>query len=272
MPIETLNDLARALGNTFQQLPFDKASLGNAVAGQLFSLFRVGTIPAQPAIPAAARLCNNLTAGGLTIVNPTPPAVGYVGRAFYAPGQTGQGLRVYDRLADMGGLNATLTTAQTVGVDLNTASENVPARIGAANYSDVEWFLEWYADTGATASNATVAVTYDDGSTGNLALVAVGGTVRNGRLIPLLPSVPGRWIRAVTSVTLSASTTAAGNFGVTAMRPILQLDGELAGVGRTLDWSRVFSRVAESACIVLVAEAVTTTTGSTRGVLRYIAG
>lgn len=46
----------------------------------------------------------------------------------------------------MGGLNGTLLTAQTVGIDLSTinAGGPVPAeRLGDANCSDVVWFLEW---------------------------------------------------------------------------------------------------------------------------------
>lgn len=45
----------------------------------------------------------------------------------------------------MGGLNGTLTTAQTVGIDFSAlSSDNMAERIGDANYSDIQWWLEWY--------------------------------------------------------------------------------------------------------------------------------
>jgi hypothetical protein len=73
-------------------------------------------------------------------------------------------------VAHFGGLNGTLTTAQTVSLDLSTllATDNINLRKGDNNYSDVQWWLEWYTATGATAVTATIAVTYNDGTTGNL--------------------------------------------------------------------------------------------------------
>lgn len=167
----------------------------------------------------------------------------------------------------MGGLNGTLTTAQTVGVDLTATGLNLPAdRRGAADYSDVQWWLEWYTDTGATASNATVAVTYDDGSTGNLAAIAVGGTVRAGRMIPLTPAVNGRYIRAVSSVTLSASTGAAGSFGVTATRPRTAVWSAVANKIETFDWAQLgLPAIPNDSCLQMVCLCSTTSTGTVRG-------
>ena len=49
-------------------------------------------------------------------------------------------------------------SAQTVNLDLNANldSDNINARKGDANFSDVQWWMEWYTDTGSTAVTATV--------------------------------------------------------------------------------------------------------------------
>jgi hypothetical protein len=177
----------------------------------------------------------------------------------------------------MGGLNGTLLTAQTVGIDLLTinAGGAVPAaRLGAADYSDVQWWLEWYTATGATASNATVAVTYDDGSTGNLAVVAIGGTaIAASQMRQLLPAVNGRWIRAVTSVTLSASTGTAGSFGVTATRQRAAFSSETANRLYPFDWAALgFPEIPNDACIQGVSLSTATATGTLKGQGKIIHG
>jgi hypothetical protein len=126
--------------------------------------------------------------------------------------------------------------------------------------------LEWYGDTGATASNATVAVTYDDASTGNLAAIAVGGTVRASRMIPLVPAVAGRFIRGVTSITLSANTTTAGNFGVTATRPRTAVASNTANKVEQFDWAQLgLPEVPNDSCLQMVMLCSTTSTGTVRG-------
>ena len=72
----------------------------------------------------------------------------------------------------MGGLSGTVTTSQGA-LSLVTNSPGAD-RLGDANYSDVQWWLEVYTALGATGVNATVAVEYNDASTGNLAAIALG--------------------------------------------------------------------------------------------------
>ena len=266
MAIANLDQLVNALGNNSTRVVIDKASLANAAAGLQFSLWRATGIPAQGAIPTAAAICNNALPGAIGFAQQTAPATSYFAwlRAFTS--NATMMVEIHDRLAHMGGLNGTLTTAQTVGVDITGSTDNLPARIGDSNYSDVSWWLEWYVDTGATASNATVNVTYDDASTGNLAAIAVGGTVRTGRMIQLVPAVQGRFIRAVNSVTLSASTATAGNFGVTATRLRAAVDTTLANLAATNDWAALgLPEIYNSSCLFPIVTCSTTTTGVVRG-------
>jgi hypothetical protein len=177
----------------------------------------------------------------------------------------------------MGGLNGTLLTAQTVGINLSTinAGGAVPAaRLGDANYSDVQWFLEWYTTTGATASNATVAVTYDDNSTGNLAVIAIGGTaIAASQMRPLISAVNGRFIKAVNTVTLSASTGTAGSFGVTAYRPRTYMSAEIANRNFVFDWAQLgFPEIPNDACLSGVLLSIATSTGTIKGQGKIIHG
>jgi hypothetical protein len=224
MSIETTNDIVKALGNNSSRLVIDKASIANAVAGQMYALWRATGQPGQGAIPTTPAVCNNTLLGAMNFNQQTSPATSYGGWASAFCSNSAVTIEIHDRLAHMGGLNGTLLTSQTVNLDLNAySSDNIVARIGDANYSDVQWWMEWYADTGATASNATINVTYNDGTSGDLTAVAVGGTIRASRLISLNGLIPaassGKFIRDINTVILSASTAAAGNFGFTATRP-----------------------------------------------------
>jgi hypothetical protein len=127
-----------------------------------------------------------------------------------------------------------------------------------------------YADGGATASNATINVTYNDASTGNLTVQAVGGTLRTSRLIPLTPLIPtaqqGLFIRGINSVTLSASTGTAGNVGFTATRPRTVMDLPLASKTEVRDWAQLgLPAVPDDACLQLLMLTSTTSTGLLRG-------
>jgi hypothetical protein len=127
-------------------------------------------------------------------------------------------------LADCAGLTADGTNTFTInGFDFSTlTTSNLTNRIGDANYSDIQWWLEWYTgQTGGDAANATINVTYNDGTTGTLSVVAIGGTIRASRMIPLNSLIPaadsGKYIRAVNSVQVG-DTNATSNFGITATR------------------------------------------------------
>ena len=205
MTINTADELIDALGNNSSRFVIDKASLSNAVAGAYFSLWRATGQPGQGAIPTTAATCNNALTGAVNFAQQTAPATSYGGWANAVCSNNAVTVEIHDRLMHMGGLNATLTTAQTVNLGLNgVTADNMVKRIGDSNFSDVQWWAEWYTDTGATASNATIAVTYNDGATGNLTAVAVGGTVRAGRMLPLNNLIPaaaaGKFIRSIDSV------------------------------------------------------------------------
>ena len=271
MTIETRDQLINALANNSSRIVIDKASISNAVAGAYISLWRATGQPGQGAIPTAAAITTGATTGAMGFANQTAPATSYLAWLAMNCSNAAVTMEIHDRIAAMGGLNGTLTTAQTVGLDLDAAGLNPPAaRVGDANFSDIQWWLEWYSDTGATASNATINVTYNDGTSGDLTVVAVGGTLRAGRMINLNGLVPaakaGFYIRDINTVTLSASTAAAGNFGFTATRMRTVVPLFVANKGESYDWARLgLSNIPNDSCLMLIQLASTTTTGTVRG-------
>lgn len=272
MTISTLDGVVNALGNNSSRFVIDKANVANAAAGQYFSLWRATGQPGQGAIPTTAATCDNTMTGSMGFTQQTAPATSYGGWANAVCSNSAVTIEVHDRLMHMGGLVLNVTTSQTVNLDLNanTGSVNLDARKGDANFSDVQWWLEVYTDGGATASNATINVTYNDATSGDLTVVAVGGTLRAGRMIPLNNLIPaaaaGKYIRDINTVILSASTTVAGNFGFTCTRPRMTLPLPLANKMEIFDWAALgYPEIYNSSCLWPIELCSTTSTGTVRG-------
>lgn len=272
MTIKTLDGLVSALGNNSSRLVIDKASIANTVAGQFHSLWRATGQPGQGAVPAAAAACTNALVGSFQFSQQVAPATSYGAYLELVCSLSAMTMEVHDRLAHMGGLNGTLATAQTVALDLlpMLGSNNMDARIGDSNYSDVQWWVEWYTDTGATVANLTVSVTYNDGTTGNLTAVSLAATRRASFMLPLNGLIPaaasGKYIRAVNSVTLSVSTGTAGNFGITATRPRMALGAPIANFKFFADWAGLgLPEIYSSSCLFPLMLCSTTSTGTVRG-------
>jgi hypothetical protein len=203
----------------------------------------------------------------------------YIGYFSVAVSNATTTVEIHDRLMHMGGLNGTSTTAQTVGIDLSTNldNSNLAERIGDTDYSDVNWWLEWYTATGATASTATINVTYNDGTTGSLTAVVLAATRPASHMISLNTLVPsaasGKFIRAVNSVTLSASTGTAGNFGVTATRIRADLSVIVANLKASANWADLgLPEIKNSSGLFPIVLTPTTSSGTVRGGGKIIHG
>lgn len=267
MTITTRDQLIDALANNSSRVVIDKASLANAAAGQFFSLWQSAGAPGAGAAPTTAAIPTSATTGAIGFQNQTSPATSYLAWLRAITGNANQTVEIHDRVAHMGGLSGTVTTGQSPAIDLSASGLNlVAARRGDSNYSDIQWWLEIYTALGATGVNATVNVTYDNASTGNLAVIALGATPRAGRMYPLVSAVAGRFIRGVNTVTLSATTGTAGNFGVTATRPRTAIDADVANKGISADWAQLgLPEIPNDACLMLIAPCSTTSTGTVRG-------
>jgi hypothetical protein len=170
-------------------------------------------------------------------------------------------LEVVDRINHQGGLNATLTTSQAI----NTPA--IPAQYSAAM---VRWYLEWYADTGATASNCTISFTRADLLTGT-AVIAVGGTVRNGRKIEIFSNSASPII-SLQSLALSASTGTAGSFGVVG-EVVMPIKCGVLGANTSIEYESLMRLVPRAdACLAANIICTTTSTGAIDGGMTLMQG
>lgn len=272
MTISTLDGLIDALGNSAVQLVINKASIATQVAGGFTSLWRATGTPAQGAVPGAAAVCNNALAGCFGFTNPSAPARSYLARLFGLSANAATDIQVHDRLAHMGGLSGTVTTAQTVNVDVSGAGDNMAARRGDANYSDVQWWLEWYTATGSTAVTATVTYTNAAGTSGRTTTVSLAASMAASRMLPIIGN-GGEFIQSVQSVQLSATTGTAGSFGVTATRSMAGLSMGLANAGVVADWAYLgLPRIHDSACLFIIMVPGTTSSGALYGSGKLVQG
>jgi hypothetical protein len=277
MAIVDANGVILGLGNQQNRILIDKANIANQTASRMASLWRATGQPSQAAIPTTPALCNSALLGAISFNNRTLPVENYVGWLYANCSNNASSLEIRDRLVHNGGLVLNVITSQTI-TGLNLATLAVDSeRLGETNYSDCEWFLEVYSDGGATASNATINVTYNDDTTGNLNVLAVGGTIRAGNMFALTPLIPtaqqGKFIKGINSVILSASTTVAGNFGFTCTRNRTVIELPLANKTEVADWAKLgLPYIANDSCLMLATFCSTTSTGNFRGGGKIIYG
>jgi hypothetical protein len=234
------------------------------VAGQFFSLWTASGAPGAGSAPGAAAVPTKATTGSFNFENQTDPATSYLAWLALMTGNSATNLEIHDRLAHMSGLSGTVTTAQGALSLVTTAPS--AARLGDPEYSDVMWWLEIYTALGSTGVNATVNVTYGDDTSGNLAAIALGATPRQGRLYPLISASAGKFIKAVNSVTLSATTGTAGNFGITATRQRTSVGNPLLNKTETFDWAQLgLPNIPNDSCLAMIMLCGTTSTGTVRG-------
>jgi hypothetical protein len=262
MAITNDSSLKAAYGaGPYYRALFSKASVSTQIVGGYTSLWKSATLPIAAATPSTAAVCDDALSGAFVL--PTKNA----GATIYCAGYTitpsvAQGVYLFDRLAHMGGLSGTVTTAQTVGVSVST----LMGTRCASDCSDVEWFLEWYTATGSTAVTATVAATYHDDSTGNIS-VSIPASTAAQRAIPILPAVYGKYIKSIgAGVTLSATTGTAGSFGVTAGKRLCSMMADTPNLLRKGDWANSeLIQVSDSSCLWFMSIPTNATTGTIFG-------
>lgn len=278
MAITTVDGIVNALGNNASRIIINKSSLTNQLAGRYCSTWRATGQPGQGLIPTTPTIPNSTTLGSMGFLNQTPPSTSYLGYAFIACSNATATIEIHDRLAHCAGLVLNSTTLQTTNLPLNLETLGISEdRRGSSDYGDVQWWLEVYADGGATAANATINVTYNDNTTGDLSVQAVGGTIRIGHMIGLDILKPttasGKNIKGINSVQLSVSTGTAGNFGFTATRPRATLPTVVANKMEVFDWAQLgFSEIANDSCLFPMVLPTTTSSGTIRGGGKIIHG
>jgi len=203
------------------------AAAAPTVAGRMTSLWQYNGQPADGAIPAAAAVPTNVTAGSLLQTNPAGGTQKWllgITAASSAPGT----LIVQDRLLHNGGLNGTAVTAQTVGGTLTRNTGGLGNQIQ----------IEIYTLIGTTATTVVVNYTNELGVSRTSPATPIGGTNLREvqRIIPIPLAAGDRGVRSVQSVQLALSTGTAGSFGVNIVRPIAIVPLGLLGSGNIRDF------------------------------------
>jgi hypothetical protein len=173
------------------------------------------------------------------------------------------GLVLCDRLSHQGGLSGTTTGAQTT--NLPTA-----ALTRSTDGLNVMAAVEIYAQIGATAQTFTCSYTNQAGTASRTSIaVPIGGTsvqevlINKFQVMTLQAGDLG--VKSVESLTLSASTGTAGNFGVTLFRPIMTFPGvydEAQEFDAILGLGANMHLIPQDACLFWL---VATTTGTIPG-------
>lgn len=176
------------------------------------------------------RWCGVPFAGGVTPTvwaNPTRATAGALGQAdpvsvkrlasVCASAPSRGWFTIYDRLAHMAGLDGTSVAVQNV----NGGADGTWSRYAGDHVGNQIW-VEIYDAIGVTARTITASYKNQSGATKTTLPHVIGatGNLEGSRIIRLPLAQDDTGVSAVISVTLSASTGTAGNFGVTVARPI----------------------------------------------------
>lgn len=269
MTISTLDGLVAALA-TADRPPFYKTAVA-ATAGQIMSLWAQAGHPGAGATPptGAGEAPTKATAGALHWTNPAGGALAYLARLGLLSAAPGV-VTLYDRLVHTSGLDANVTTSQTV----NSTAISRPD----ANGGDVECFLEIYTQVGATQRTINVTYTDQDGNTGNTGVASIGGGTGNfaraQQLIPVQLAAGDSGVRSVQSVQLqTGGTGTVGNFGITLARRIANIPLASGENGQVYDPFAVgLPQVYSDACLALMVFAGATSQGPTYGSLAIAKG
>lgn len=224
--IQSTNDLISA---AWYQSTIQKASI-TSVEGFHYSLLTSVGMPAAGSVPTtgAGAAYTNTTAGSLQV--PSALAGGenlFLGQVSLGM-QTVGTLVLYDRLWATSGLSGTVTTAQTVGTG------TLPRYTTG---DGVELWLEWYTATGSTPATVTSSFTNQAGTSGQTTTsFALPASVPANRMYQLQLPSGSTGVRSCESVTLSASTLTAGDFGVTLLKRLATIPVQVAGSGQTIDF------------------------------------
>lgn len=284
MAITTKAQLEMAIDSRFVTFTGSKPNISNVIAGNFMSTWPLAGLPGTGTTPTATPVVlNNTSAGGFNFPQPVAPMKAYLSEIQYTYAGTAQNntLEIHDRMVHMGGLSGTVTTLQTItGFDLSTlaGTSNLDQRKGDANYSDVQWWMELYVDVGGTNSNATVNVTFNDGTTGNLTVFNVGNNDRRiNRMFPLNAQIAaadqGKFIRGINSLQLSASTGGAGNIGFVATRYRGSVFGDQPNERYRKGWTQIgLPEIFPSSCLSMIILGASTNTGTTTASAKIIYG
>ena len=259
MTITTMDSVAAALASASRFQLYVPS--GTNVAGGYINLSKIsGNSFGKQANPTAygsgGSFCYDTLAGFPTIGVADVGQTRYLGYMDYSATTVGS-ILVYDRVWACSGFSGIVTSAQTVS--------SFPSPIPRPDSfgTGLKIWVEWYTATGSTASNITCSYTNSAGVSGRSTVsTAIPTSMPANRMIKLPLAGGDTGVQSVQSITLSASTGTAGNFGITLMRPLAQISNPVANLSFTKDFAGLgLPIVNDHAAISFIQFGTTTSTG-----------
>lgn len=203
------------------------------IAGRIASLWMYDGQPGAGVTPTTAALCDNTTAGGLLQADPGGGRQKFLYSA-WACGLVAGTLVMYDRMLHIGGLSGTTTTAQNV----QTTTPSPALTRYTDGLGNMAW-AEIYTIIGTTGTTIKMSYVDQADNTQDSPLVVFGGTAfREVSRAIMLPVAAGDYgIKAVKTVTVTGTTSTAGNFGVTIAHPLAYIGIGMPGGAGWRDFS-----------------------------------
>jgi hypothetical protein len=208
---------------------------------------------------------NNFTSG---IPLWTPATAGsntYIGRLSSSFSISGT-IHVYDLLWGASGFACNTTSQQNV-----SSFTGLPSR-STGNNAEI-----WISPLSpAGASSTTVVVGFKDTTGGGpfTCSAGMGASLPTSRMVQATGGTSTTFgVNEITSVTLTSSTGSAGNLGVFLLRRICSIYAPLTSVMNIQDgFSLCMPLISDSACLLFVHQATTTSTGVIMGQLTLVQG
>lgn len=261
MPIDTMDKLVAALAGS-QRFNIYKASISAQAAGSFIDLLIANGFPSAGAAPATGNgtYYTPGTNGVLPVQNAASGKANYLLQLGLACSSVCC-LILYDRIWAVSGYSGTVTAAQ---------GPSTPPTLPRWSPGDgVECWMEVYTALGSTSVTATLNYTNQDGTSGRSASLTVPASMGANRMLPFPYQGGDRGVQTIASVTLSASTGTAGNFGLTLLRRIAEVEVTAANIGRVLDAFDIgMPQLPDNCSLVLMALVSGTSTGAIIGQLR----
>lgn len=211
MPITSLDTYLAKRTSLRDRVLIAKNSL-TTIAGRRSSLWV--TVPDAGAAPTTAAVPTRATAGALGQQNGGALALRQT-HAEIASSELGS-LWLCDRLSHQGGLSGTAAGAQTTNLPtaaLTRYTDGVGVIVG----------VEVYSVVGTTGTTFTCSYTNTTPTAGRTSQTVAFGAINNrevGRFFDMPLQQGDVGVRSVESLTLAASTTSVGNFGITLYKPL----------------------------------------------------
>ncbi len=277
MTIGTMDQLLAGFANpNRQRIPFVQTGSGSVSASTYFSYWRLNGVNKQlGARPTVATVCDITTVGGIPYSSADAVSQNlYIGRVS-AMSTTILEMTIADRLIHHGNVTMSTTTAQTVSISLPASADqsNLKNRIGAANYSEVQWRFESWNGVTAVGGAITFSYTNHLGVSGLTATATVPGAMSSYQSHIITPQ-PGDFIRSIETVNTNAVASGASGVGMIVAYNE-RFSTALPAINNMVvaDWETVgLARIYDNSCLCINTCVGGTSPGTISGMITLIQG